>query len=376
VRIDDDRVHLARSDGASLPAADSPRGGGDAISLTARDRSPTIARMSDDLLELLEAAYDVDAAELDWLAGMVRVGSRLFADGLGAAIYTYESGAAGPTIRTLQIAEGFQMDWLAKFRMRLGASPDVTAPLQWKRWFHQSCGTARTTPNLDELTRALEVYGGARDVFGINGRDPEGFGVFFAAPRPKPMRLGDRQREVYTRVAAHFAAGYRLRRRLAGERLRPDGADAVLAPGGKLLHASGDARAKEAREELVRAARRIDRARSRAGRKDDDAATRSWRGLVDGRWTLVDCFEHGGDRWVLAERNDLKLAEPPPLSTRERQVLAFASLDHTNKEIAYELGLSAATVRVLMARAARKLRVRGREEAIARFRALTRPPSS
>jgi len=38
-------------------------------------------------------------------------------------------------------------------------------------------------------------------------------------------------------------------------------------------------------------------------------------------------------------------------------VLAFAAIDHTNKEIAYELGLSAATVRVLMARAMERLQL-------------------
>ena len=146
----------------------------------------------------------------------------------------------------------------------------------------------------------------------------------------------------------------------------------MLRPGGELVHAEREAREKAAREELMRAVKMIDRARTRAGRKDLDAATRSWRGLVDARWTLVDCFEHGGERFVVAKRNDLELADPPPLSARERQVLAFAALDHSNKEIAYELGLSAATVRVLMARAARKLRANGRDDAIARYRELVK----
>ena len=34
--------------------------------------------------------------------------------------------------------------------------------------------------------------------------------------------------------------------------------------------------------------RRIDRARTRAGREDVDAALGMWEGLVDGRWSLVD----------------------------------------------------------------------------------------
>jgi DNA-binding CsgD family transcriptional regulator len=331
--------------------------------------------MPGDLLDVVEAAYDVDASEADWLRGLARASARLFSRGLGAAIYTYDYSGGEPTIRTLQLADGFDASWLPKFRVRLGSGPEVVGPVQWRRWFHQSAGTARTTPNLDALIRALEEFGGASDVFGINGRDPEGFGVFFAAPLPRPMRLGTKQRELYARVAAHIAAGYRIRRRLDGLRLTPDGAEAVLRPDGKLMHAVGDARDAESRAELERATRRIDRARSRAGRKDADAATRSWRGLVDGRWSIVDCVERGGERCMLARRNDLQLADPPPLSERERQILAFAALDHSNKEIAYELGLSAATVRVLMARAARKLQARGREGAIARFRTLTKAPA-
>jgi DNA-binding CsgD family transcriptional regulator len=42
-------------------------------------------------------------------------------------------------------------------------------------------------------------------------------------------------------------------------------------------------------------------------------------------------------------------------------------MGHHNKEIAYDLGLSDATVRVLMHRAAKKLGVVGRRAAIERF---------
>jgi DNA-binding CsgD family transcriptional regulator len=333
--------------------------------------------MGVDLLDLVESAYDVDAPEPEWLRGIARAGMRLFGRGLGGFIYTYtrEHHDPEPAIRTLQFSEGFDAEWFSRWRLRMGAGSEPGAPPQWGRWFDQACGTAQTTRGIDALLRTIDEFGGAVDMFALNGRDPEGFGIRFGAPLPRPMRLGSRQRELYTRVSAHFAAGYRLRRRLAGRRLAPDGAEAVLKPGGKLLHANGDARATPAREELVRATRRIDRARSRAGRKDAEAATRSWRALVDGRWTLVDYSERNGERFVLAKRNDLQFSEPPKLSAREQQILAFAALDHTNKEIAYELGLSAATVRVLMSRAARKLRAAGREDAIEIFRQLTKPPS-
>ena len=59
---------------------------------------------------------------------------------------------------------------------------------------------------------------------------------------------------------------------------------------------------------------------------------------------------------------------PASLSDRERQVTALAASGRHNKLIAYELGLSPATVRVLMARAAAKLGVASRDELVERYR--------
>jgi DNA-binding NarL/FixJ family response regulator len=50
---------------------------------------------------------------------------------------------------------------------------------------------------------------------------------------------------------------------------------------------------------------------------------------------------------------------------------SLAALGRSNKLIAYELGLAQPTVRILMARAARKLGVRSRAELITRIEALS-----
>ena len=54
---------------------------------------------------------------------------------------------------------------------------------------------------------------------------------------------------------------------------------------------------------------------------------------------------------------------------RERQLLEYAALGLTNKEIAYDVGVSASTVRVLLARAAKKLGVLSRDQLIAAYEA-------
>ena len=53
-----------------------------------------------------------------------------------------------------------------------------------------------------------------------------------------------------------------------------------------------------------------------------------------------------------------RVSGPPgqhPLSPREQQILGLVAVGRTQKETAFELGLSAATVRVLYSRAMKKL---------------------
>lgn len=52
------------------------------------------------------------------------------------------------------------------------------------------------------------------------------------------------------------------------------------------------------------------------------------------------------------------------LTSREREVVAYAALGHSNKVIAYELGLAESAVAMRLSRAAKKLGVRRRVELI------------
>jgi DNA-binding CsgD family transcriptional regulator len=155
-----------------------------------------------------------------------------------------------------------------------------------------------------------------------------------------------------------------LRRRLeAVQRGRPNlvtGADAVVSPSGKVEHAERDAAKKEARAALRDAVIALDRARGPLRRRAPDEAIAAWKGLVDARWSLVDQFESDGRRFVVARRNEPGAVTLDVLSARERQVVSYVAFGHTNKLIAYELGISHSTVRVLLARAAAKLGVPSR----------------
>jgi DNA-binding CsgD family transcriptional regulator len=214
---------------------------------------------------------------------------------------------------------------------------------------------------------------GAADFLVVMTQDPSRSGCVFAGARATPGRVAPADARRWMRVAAHMAAGDRLRRDA------PHGVEAaVLGPGGRVLHAEGEAQSKNAQEALRAAAKRIDRARSRA-RADPEEALSLWQGLIAGRWSLVDRFDSDGRRYLIARENDPRVSDPRALSLRERQVLAYSALGHPLKLTAYELGLSISSVSRHRASGLRKLGLTSLAEAIPLFSAVAKgedPPSS
>jgi DNA-binding NarL/FixJ family response regulator len=119
-----------------------------------------------------------------------------------------------------------------------------------------------------------------------------------------------------------------------------------------------------ARRRIQAAASSLDSLRTQR-RQERRAALHAWHPSTDGRWTLVDEFEEGGRRYIVARENEVQACGVDRLTNRERQVVLHAALGLTNKEIAYALGISDTTVRVLMSRAAARLGVRSRDELLA-----------
>jgi DNA-binding NarL/FixJ family response regulator len=76
------------------------------------------------------------------------------------------------------------------------------------------------------------------------------------------------------------------------------------------------------------------------------------------RWTLVDRSVRHSKRFLIARENQTELPGLEALTEREQQVVASALTGKASKEIAYELGISASTTRVLLARACARLGVR------------------
>lgn len=320
--------------------------------------------MGDELVKIVEAIYAIERGGSEWLEKVMEAARPSIERGLG--LFAYRYGVEGTRVVA---QETVTCGDTPMTRQRLVSALAMVPPDYAARaWTTCKSSTASEIEgwNAESMRASRDVFrrAGIVDVFCVNGFDPTAGGTSVAVPLSAETRVADRQRRRWTRVGHHLAAASRLRERIAG---RPAWlvAEAVFTPGGRLAHAAGDARRASARDSLREAVLALDRLRTSRERRDGDAALAQWPVRIGGRWSLVDAFDSDGRRYVVAVADETVSA----LTEREREVLSRAATGHSNKVIAYELGLSSSTVRVLLSRAATKLGVRRREEAVALYRA-------
>ena len=308
------------------------------------------------LLQVVEATYSDASSDQAWLANVVET-MRPLLRGESIFAYTYRlEPASAPRVLSFvgRDDEREAVDWL----VQAAPPPMIHEAFARNRVSTLTEFVGGPVSGVPFLDRVHSPFG-LRDSIGMLTIDPSGLGVLVNVGLARAQETTPAFRLRWARVMAHVGAGLRLRRLAAGE------PEAVLDAAGKVHHATGVAKGKEARAALRFAARAIDRARAK--RADPDEATRLWRALVEGRWTLVDQFESDGRRYLLARPNPVPTNGAARLSKREEQVVALAALGRTNKLIAYELGLSVGTEATLLARAASKLGVRSRSGLIAEW---------
>jgi DNA-binding CsgD family transcriptional regulator len=331
-----------------------------------------------DLVALVESAYGMESTEDEWLRAIAERMQAFFGgQDLGAYGLTYDASDVADCRFSAVVPVAIQSEKVRRVMLK-------DAPLAYRGEPNVVEAIFRRTPyglgsNLPTTERNRQIYArlaslGVVDILGLNGVNVDGRGAHVGILMSRPIR--GVAPGLLARVSSHLAAGFRLRRRL-GSAPRVDSAEAILDPSGRVEHATGVAKLREAREELSEAAARIDRLRASTRKRDPQRALEEWRALIRARWSLVDHFEHDGKRYLLAQRND---PEPGPvalLSTRERQVVALAAIGHANKMIGYELGISVSTAGVLLSRAAKKIGAQSRADLIRAYEAhQTRQPRS
>lgn len=322
--------------------------------------------MTPDALGIIESAYRVDATDAEWMDAILAAARPSLDAGFGLTGYFVDLRGTGFRVsghacvgRDPEADRRNLLHWLRTTPRALQRHSHMVRPSGLVSELEPPEGWGpknRKRADMDELL----AKSGFPEVFGVSALDPSGQGCAISAPRPRGSAVPDRQ--IWDRVAVHLATALRLRRRLA-EKSEASSMDAVLAPSGKVVHAEGSATDTTARDALRAAAVRIDAARSARGRRDLRRATEAWQGLVSGKWSVVDRFDRDGRRYYVAWRNETEAPEAA-LTPREAAVVAACGLGHSNKVIAYELGISESTVARRLASAAAKLGVSSRADLV------------
>jgi DNA-binding CsgD family transcriptional regulator len=220
-------------------------------------------------------------------------------------------------------------------------------------------------PQMAPVLAELEQSGWG-DLFSINGLDPSGLGcMLLIGCRAHEFTPSPAELLVYRRLAANLASAFRCRRRLGS--IAPDATPTNADAHGLDLAAQqhfADV-VDAAREQLRTAPPAAEAPRVRNKRETSRNALSFSHPSSRARLTLVHSFEESGRRYIVARENDASSQGISALTEREREIVEHATHGFTNKQIAYNLGISNATVRVLMARAANRIGVRTRRELLA-----------
>lgn len=331
-----------------------------------------------DPVSLLEATSSWEADEATWLQRIVE-STRALDLGLGRVAYTLRFEARGKPPK-MRVAQDGAPEWPAQLeRLNQVFSPQATALVHVPLGRVRSHGpsvvreNAKRTGFTEAEYLALAGPGAAGPpladfVFSGTGRHR----AAFVALASEERAIRPERRRAVEMFMAHFAAMVRLRSVLRA----PDpseGADAVVSPAGRLLHATPSA--ADQKETLVDAVLRSERARGPLRRRSPDQAMAIWRALVEGKYTLVECVERDGKRLLFVRRNPARVRGLSALTASEAACAYFTALGHSQKFIAYELGLSLSASAKTTRSAIRKLRLRSPEELVRVIAPLLREPS-
>lgn len=193
----------------------------------------------------------------------------------------------------------------------------------------------------------IEALFGASDLLGLVSEPEPGLGVVAAAIMPDPCSLDVRTRAALARIALHLEAAVRLRH-------RPDAVVGYVTPAGRVELASAAARSVDTNA-LRASTRSVDRARTRRHRDDGEWALAVWPALVGGRLSLAERVDVDGRRLYDLYENAPRHESLRALTARESTAVHEAARGLSNKEIAYALGLSQASVSSALTAAAQKL---------------------
>lgn len=330
-------------------------------------------------LAVAEVAYDLESDPAPWMQGILTSIEPLLQHGHGVFGFGYQLSQDGTH---LSVTNPVFRNCSPELYEALNEATGQATPQELLSFYtERPCQTITQvvrrlnvpSPGLAVLTRRL----GIRDQLMVIAGEADGSGHGFIAPSSRVERFPSRTSGAFARVARHIAAAHRLRRALqrVDNRLLVN-AEAILDPGGKLLHAEGDARANQQRAALSAAARFRSGEAAHLRRSNPEQALATWNALIEGRWSLVATTDRDGRRFLVARRNQPELQDPAALSPEERHALALIARGHSAKLVAYELGIAPSVLSARVKLALSKLGLRNRSELLRVMQSRPRPEVS
>jgi DNA-binding NarL/FixJ family response regulator len=319
-----------------------------------------------ELIGVVEAAYRLEDDDETWLTGLGEAVRKVLDDGFGVMAWMFDLSRRPEDWLFSPVTVGSDpglLDSLLKTNERMPRE-DQKRMYLYAPSVHTSSQTLGVAADRYDPVRPFALKYGFRDFLAICCLDASVGGCVLGAPLRKPSRVNRSFVGNWGRVSAHIAAGLRLRRDIS-RRSAEGCSEAIVDLSGKIHHAEGEATTPRSLDALRDEARRVDRARGKLRRADPEAAVRMWRALVAGQWSLIDRFESDGRHLLVARRNEPNAPDPRALNRRERVVARYVGAGHSNKLIAYTLGVSEGSVSASAASVFRKLGVRSRTELIA-----------
>lgn len=335
-----------------------------------------VDRVGSAIIDFTEAAYDLEVTDEEWLPTLLKRGLPVLEQGLGVAGYEYGRPPNGGPVQLMNVHVASGPEDFAERHLRALSTTDPEVLREQLRPGSATTGSEYSQDRPEDLAHYISHVDYCKDVLFLTAVDARGAGVAVVAPLVEVTTLTDHEAERWQMLAAHVEAGHRLRQGLASahngeERCTdlPHDAEAIFDAGSfRISDAVGRAKEGKATTKLREAAVSVDRARGKLRNTDPDKALEIWKALVRGRWSMVDWFDSDGRRFVLAIPNSPHVSDPRGLIERESQVVAYAVFGHTNKMIAYHLGLSTSRVSLHLRNAMRKLGARTRAQLVKKMR--------
>jgi DNA-binding CsgD family transcriptional regulator len=341
-------------------------------------------RQDADPVAIIEAAYKFDEDLQSWLGQLGRAALPAFDRGLGLLAFSFDASDIHHVVCSEQVPIGAATEEMARNATAMNAEvpSEILAHVLLSL---AGYGTASELSGLGEGFRDDPFYKkyahpvGMYDFLGVIGLNPPGTGVAVGTPLRDVSTTTPAERNLWTKIAAHIAAAARLREVAFDDRSEGsplEDAEAILAPNGRIEHATGQASGKHARQELSVAVRGIESARGPLRRRDPLEALERWPSLLGRRWTIHGTQDSDGKRFLVARVNNPRPEKLAQMSLPERQVAWYCAQDHSEELIAYELGMQPEEVVVHLRSLAQEFGVERREELGPLLRTLIFSPES